>query len=380
MKRKITLVCALLVSAFTNATTAQLNQWPQAGPTCGMDAAMAKMPLEVKAEMSGAAFAAQSGELLLYINFNANGSTVRPGFGNADTLTTPIVSSVSFCPPPLLSEEQKAEIVKLVSDDFSPFNIRVTTDAAEFLAYPRLNKQMCLITTTPSVVGFPSSDLGVSPFAGIGFRLPGDFAFAFSSAVNGDPKFVAAVVSHETGHLLGLGHQHLYSDTCSFLSEYHPGFGSGPLSFDPLMGDAIGDGINNWFAQSCLDPTYLLPQNDYDLINSQVVVRPDDFPDERPGRVVDANIISGVIERAGDVDFIRINFKSPGPVVITSDNIDLKVSLLNLGGRVIYEINDPAGTNVTIPSASDMRYLKVEAASNDNMSAQFMTGKYQVSF
>jgi hypothetical protein len=279
-----------------------------------------------------------------------------------------------------LTQAQKDEIARLVRDDFSPFNIRVTTDAAEFAAYPRSNKEMCLITTIPQVIGQPSGVAGVSPFIGLGLRLPGDFAFAFSSAIGNTPTDVAAVVSHESSHLLGLGHQHRFGDSCNFLAEYHPGFGSGPLAFDPLMGEAFTDGINNWFAQSCPDPFFGLPQNDYDFINNQVEVRPDDFPDAAGGNTHPAGAFDGILERGGDVDFIRISFKKPGSVTIASDNIDLKVTLLTSGGHVVDEFNDPGSRDVTIPSAGGMRYLKIEAASNDNMSAQFMTGTYRVSF
>ncbi len=44
------------------------------------------------------------------------------------------------------------------------------------------------------------------------------------------------------------------------------------------------------------------------------------------------------------------------------------------------EFNDPEDINVTVPKAVGMRYLKVEAASNANMSSQFMTGSYKVVF
>jgi hypothetical protein len=42
--------------------------------------------------------------------------------------------------------------------------------------------------------------------------------------------------------------------------------------------------------------------------------------------------------------------------------------------------NDPDSPNVPVPSLNGMKYLKIEAASNGNMSAQFMTGTYRVIF
>jgi hypothetical protein len=380
MKSSKMLAWALLVAVITQTTLAQIDESPQAGPTCGTDAAMARMPAESKSMMRASAVAAQSEELLLYINFNPNGSIVRPGFGNADTLTSSIVNGQRFCPAPLLDQAQQDEIVRLVSDDYSPFNIRVTTDAAEFAAHPRLTKQMVLITTTPSVISHPSGTGGVSPWAGLGMRLPGDFAFVFSSTYGNLPQDVAGVVSHESAHLLGLGHQHVFTETCGFLGEYHPGFGTGPLSFKPLMGNGIGDGIKNWFTQTCPGPTFGQPQNDYELINSQVAVRPDDFPDEPEGEIVEDTEITGVLERARDVDHVKINFRKPGPVFISSDNIDLQVALLKPNGQVIETFNDPDTTNLVIPAGKGMKFLRIRAKRNENMRRRFMTGTYHISY
>lgn len=366
-----------LTLVFTAVVSAQ-KEAPPAHPICGTDQAMEKIPHAARQDMIASSSVFRASELLLYLNFN--GGMLRPGFGNAENLTSELVSRPTGCPAPFLTQAQKDEIVRLVSDDFSPFNIRVTTDATMFFAYPRNNKEMLIVTTSPQVIGQPFGVAGVSPFAGIGFRLPNNIAFAFSSVVGNNPSDVAAVISHESAHLLGLGHQHLYSDSCNFLTEYHPGFGSGPLSFAPLMGEGFSRGVNNWFAQSCTDPFFGVAQNDYELINSQVEIRADDFPDTPDGSTIAAERVNGVLERAGDVDFLRINFKGRGAATITSNNIDLKVTVLTPGRHVVEEFNDPESTGVTIPLVMGMRYLKVQAASNENMSSQFMTGTYRVTY
>lgn len=373
MNKLLALITGLVILPLLLAENAQ----SQNTFSCGMEQAMERMPQSLKEAAEASATTFRSSELLLYINFNPDGTTVRPGFGSADNLTSSIVRSTSFCPPPSLTQAEKDEILRLVSDDFSPFNIRVTADAAEFAAYSRPNREMCLITTVPQVIGMPSGVAGVSPFSGVGNRLPNNFAFAFSATAGNDPGDVAAIVSHESAHLLGLGHQHQFGETCNFIYEYHFGFGSGPLAFGPLMGDGFTTGINNWFAQACRGP-FFPPQNDYSLINDQVEVRADDFPNDAGGATIPSESFDGRLESGGDVDFIRINFRNPGPVTISSDNIDLKVTLLTPGGRVIGEFNDPDTRDVTIPSANGMRYLKIEAASNENMSSQFMTGIYRV--
>ena len=355
------------------------SQTQEAPAWCGMDRAAAEMPseLQVGTSDSAAGFALQSNELLLFLDFD--GALVRRGFPNASGLVSRIIGvSAAFCPAPDMTATEKERVVELVKDDFSPFNIRVTTDQAEFDNYPAANKHICIVTTVPSVVGGSSIEAGIADFANVGVRLASNPCFVFASELANDPDDVASVTSHESGHTLGLGHQHFFTNGCIFQSEYRGTAGTGPTSFGALMGIALGGGITNWFDQPCLSPFFGVPQNDYELIGSQVAVRGDDFPDAPGGDVLEHNEFTGVLERAGDADFVLINFKAPGPVTVSSKNIDLKVSVLTPGERLMQEFNDPEDTNVTIPIGVGMRYLKIEAADNANVSARFMTGKYKV--
>ena len=342
-------------------------------PVCGRDEAMARMTKEARDQMIASSTAFQASELMIYLNFD--GATIRPGPENAGNLTSSIVRC--NCPAPTLTQAQKDEVIKRVADDYSPFNIRVTTDQAEFLEYPAAFREMVLVTTTPGVAGFGNGVGGVSPWQLPGFRIPNSISFVFASAFSNDPSDVASVISHESGHQLGLDHQHRFSPTCDFFGEYHPGFGSGPLAFSPIMGIGLA-GIDNWFTQTCADPTNQYFQNDYSKINDQVTVRTDDFPDSPSGSPQPNGPITGVLEHGYDVDYVRVKFRNPGPATVSSDNIDLKVSVLSGGGEVIAVYNDPDSTNVTIPSVHGTRYLRIEGESNANMSSVFMTGTYRI--
>lgn len=355
---------------------------PQAGTyACATDVSSASLYFSILDKQKSRTESAdlRAGELLLFLDLD--GAFVTRGNPNSSGTSSPIISRSAICPPPNLTAEKKARIVELVRDDFSPFNIRVTTDQFEFDNYPSSNKQICILTTRPGVVGFDNQTAGVSPFAGLHFRMSSNPSFVFADALGNRVEDVAAVISHESGHGLGLGHQHGYDSACNIRGEYHLGFGSGPLAFLPTMGSGIGVGVSNWFAQPCLEPIFGEAQNDYDLINEQVSVRADDYPDV-PGHslIKEQGIVSGVLERGGDIDYLRLNFRRGGPVTVTSDNIDLKVTLLNAAGVVLAEFNDPDTTSVSIPNAVGVNYLKVEAAGNENMAAQFMTGTYRVNF
>lgn len=345
-------------------------------PVCGRDEAMARMTKEARDQMIESSMAFQASELMIYLNFE--GAIIRAGFENAGNFTSSIVSGTRNCPAPTLTQAQKAEVIKLVTDDYSPFNIRVTTDQTEFMAYPSAFREMVLVTTTPGVAGYSNNIGGVSPAAGPGVRIPNSISFVFASAWGNDPTEVALTISHESGHQLGLDHQHRFSSLCVFQGEYEPGFGSGPLAFTPIMGAGLSPagGIDNWFAQTCTRNGY--SQNDYSMITAQVTARTDDFPDSPSGSPQPNGPVTGILENGFDVDYVRVKFRNPGPATISSDNIDLKVSVLNGGGEVIAVYNDPDSTNVTIPSINGTRYLRIEGESNANMSSVFMTGTYRI--
>ena len=364
--------CQKRVEIPPTKNTSQEKQQPS---RCGMKEAMANLSPEIRSALAskGEATTFQAAELLLFLDFD--GAFVRPGFPNPTGSVSSIVTGVRYCPQPSLTQAQIIEIIELVKDDYSPFKIQVTTDQAVFDAYtPTRNKELCIITTVPSVIGMPSGVGGVAPWYGPGIRAPYDPSFVFANLYGGNLRDIALTVSQEVAHTFGLDHQHYYNEEdCHFIFEYHPGFGTGPLSFAPIMGGGFNKRISNWYGQSCE------VQNDFVFLNNQVELKPDDFPDSPTGNTsINANEINGVLEQTGDMDFMRINFRNPGPVTISSENIDIKVSLYTMGGHLLAEYDDPDDTNVTIPSANGMRYLKIEAVSNANMSSQFMTGQYKV--
>ncbi len=364
-----------------NDSSENFYKQQQQVPRCGMEEAMALLPADARSAMAQASVAAlaRAGELLVLLDFD--GAVVRPGNGNAQggDVRSPLVNSTRFCNAPNLTAEQKNIIIELVKDDFSPFEIQFTTEQAVYDAYSIANKQVCIITTSPSVLGFSSGISGVAPFAGLSFRLNNNPCFVFASVFGNFLSETAFTISHEVAHTIGLGHQSLYNQNCNFSFEYHPGFGSGPLSFVPIMGNSFGKRIMNWFAQPCLVPGYGISQNDFEFLNNQVELKEDDFPNQPGvGTIVSESEITGVLEQAGDVDFIRINFRNPGPVTITSENIDIRASLFSPSGQLIAEYENPDDIYVTIPSVNGLKYLKIEAASNTNMSSQFMTGQYKI--
>jgi hypothetical protein len=384
MKRSFTLAAAIVFAVTAQAFTQVPGAWDLSFNYCGMDVSMARMPRDRRAELARFAEIPQTAapQLLLFVDMD--GAVVAGGFANPTGYVSPLVSGTTTLPAPALTAQQKADIIKLVREDYSPFNVVITTNQADFDSYPTAaNKEICIVTTTPTIVGMPAGLTGNSPFNNIGTRLPYNPSFVFSSSVGNDTIAVAATISHEIGHTLGLYHQHLYNESCTAVSEFHPGFGGGRTAFQPLMGAgtaATAAGMFNWFAQACVEPNFLATQDDFALINSQVVLKPDDFPNVLGGTPISARVVNGTFEQAGDVDYVATNLKWRGPVTVTSENVDLKVSAYNGRGELVQTFDDPLDRNVTLPRMSRIRSLKIERAPNPNMPPQFMVGGYVINF
>ena len=362
----------LTEDATTSATVQQLI------PVCGAPATPGDNSEWKSAQVTDPSPAAA---ILFLLDFN--GAVVQKGDPNPSGYHSHIIlPNTASCPPAALSPSAIEQIVERVKDDFSPFNIDVTTDESVYAAYTANDKHVCIITTLPGVAGFSSVTGGIAPLTSPRSRNPFNPSFVFSQSWFNVVQDVANIVSHELAHTMGLSHQSEYNNQCVLLNEYHPGFGTGPLSFAPLMGNPYNKRITNWYAQSCNSPFNGLSQNDFELLSDVVSLRSDDYPDAVGEKIkpAPATTFTGILETPGDADFIYIKFKSPGTVTIRSENIDLKASLYNPGGQLLASYNDPENTGITIPDARGTRYLKIEATSNLNVSAQFMTGQYTVSY
>ena len=343
---------------------------------CGTERAMAKLTPAQKQQLRRYSVkgSVPANELLLYLHFT--GATIRPGFANATGFVSPLVKGTSNVPPPTMTAAQIAETIELVKDDFSPFNIQITTDYNTFLNYPIAFKQIAIISTLPSTIGM-SGVSGVSPWVGIGTRLFSNPSFTFASTLGNVPEDVANVISHEVGHGLGLTHQGRFTIGCAFDIEYQPNIGTGPLAFGPLMGEALAPSISNWWSQACTHPVDGGPLHDFSLISNQVVLRPDDVPNVAPGGSA-STPFNGVIEKAGDSDLVRVTSGFADFLSVRSSNIDLVASVFATNGTLIGRYIDRDRSGLTFPIPSGASDIRIRPASNANMDAVFMTGRYRL--
>jgi len=350
---------------------------------CGTTAAMANLSPEQREEIlrNSVTSLVPANELLLYLHFGP--ATIRPGNADSTGFRSPLVNANRNVPAPTMTAQQISQAIDLVKDDFAPFNIRITTNYNEFLSYPIANKHLNIITTLPSVLGMSSDTGGVAPWAGIGTRLFSNPSFTFAQGWGNNPIAVADTISHEVGHTLGLAHQVHFTANCGFIFEYHPTIGTGPLGFGQIMGFGLQDnlyqGISNWWSQECPHPQYGGPLHDFELLSNQVVLLPDDFPNSAGFAFPEGTTtlpVTGVLGESGDVDFIRIDLTTGTTLAATSGNIDIEASVFETDGTPIATFNDPLSPSVNFLVPSGPKDIRIRAASNANMDAQFMTGQY----
>ena len=184
---------------------------------------------------------------------------------------------------------------ELVSEDFRPFNVNITTSEAVFNRYPRNQRMRCIITPTNFTGG------------------AGGVAFGGSFSWNDDtpcwvfmpsPKAGGEAASHELGHTVGLAHDGRTSPQ----ENYFAGHGD----WAPIMGVGYYRPITQWSRGEYSNANNR--QDDLSIIAGYLNYRGDDHGNNFAGSTtinINANNQitrqQGVIERTGDLDFFRFN-------------------------------------------------------------------------
>lgn len=294
---------------------------------------------------------------VLYLNFD--GQTVTNTLWNSNFNNgNPIVAD-----PALLSETEMNEIWKLMSEDFRPFKLNVTTDESVFNS-AAVNRRMRVIFT-PTNYFYPNAG-GV---AYIG-------SYTWGGTTNGETpcwvwntgvKGAGEAGSHESGHTMGL----LHDGRTSPQEEYF----AGQASWAPIMGVGYYVPVVQWSKGEY--PNANNTEDDLSIITTQngFGYRADDHGNainNATPLVVDANgIVSaasnkGVISGRSDVDVF--SFTSNGGNVALSvnpdpgyPNLDIMLKLRNAAGTVIATFDPPGmAANMEATLAAGTYYLVVD--------------------
>jgi Metallo-peptidase family M12B Reprolysin-like len=165
-----------------------------------------------------------------------------------------------------------------------------------------------------------------------------------------DGKSIAEIVSHETGHNLGLSHDGQTNGT-----EYY----GGHTNWAPIMGVGYGQPVTQWSrgeyssANNTEDDLSIIPSNG-------AVTLADDYPNDPAAAapVADNTPVTGVITSDPDVDVFGIDHAggtlaaSAVPAAFAPD-LDIKLTVRDASGTVVATV-DPPVNRVSATSATGM--------------------------
>lgn len=268
--------------------------------------------------------------------------------------------------PSGMSDADVQEHWEVVSEDFRPFNMNITTSESVFNTYPKNRRMRCVVTPTNTAA--PGAG-GVAYLRSFGWDndVP-CWVFITSGKSGGEAS------SHEIGHTLGLSHDGRISPA----DEYYAGQGD----WAPIMGVGYYRNITQWSrgeynsAKNTEDDLAIMSGTDWG-----VGYRTDDFGNsisaaanlviESNGNVSSAQN-KGIIERTTDLDFFAFN-TAGGNITLNVNTVarhgdlDILVKLFNSSGAQIGSFN-PAGLNalVTANLSAGRYYISVDGTGAGN--------------
>ncbi|HYG38576.1 MAG TPA: carbohydrate-binding protein [Cytophagales bacterium] len=264
--------------------------------------------------------------------------------------------------PSGMSDAAIIESWEIVSEDFRPFNVNVTTNEAVFNSYPKNMRMRCIITPTNTAAP------GAGGVAYIGsFNWNDDtpcWVFMLGA------KSSAEAASHEIGHTFDLHHDGR--------TNPNEGYFAGHGDWAPIMGVGYYEPISQWskgeynYANQFQDDLAIIAGTKFN-----VGYRNDDHSNSVSGATALArNNTSvsgrGIIERTSDQDFF--SFASGSGTVNLNVNtvsrhgdLDILVRLHNSSGGVIGTYN-PAGLNASFSAnvSAGTYYVSVDGTGAGN--------------
>ncbi|UOQ72255.1 carbohydrate-binding protein [Hymenobacter cellulosilyticus] len=246
------------------------------------------------------------------------------------------------------------EFWELVSEDFRPFSMNVTTDEAVFNSYPKTMRMRCIITPTNTA----------APGAG-------GVAYLTSFNWNDDtpcwvfmtsPKAGGEAASHEVGHTLGLSHDGRLNPK----EEYYDARSSAG-NWAPIMGAGYYKPVTHWSRGEYASASQT--QDDLAIMASatyNVGYRNDDHSGSISGATNlarNGNSLSGsgIIERTGDQDYFA--FSTSGGTVNLNLNTVGRHGNLDIVGRLFTSSGTQIGTFDTQGSLSTTLSANLSAGS-----------------
>ncbi|MGZ3837754.1 MAG: hypothetical protein ACXVMS_04860 [Flavisolibacter sp.] len=283
--------------------------------------------------------------------------------------------------PANLTVSEVDRILQRVEEDFSPFDVTVTTDEDVYNATDPFKRMRVIITENWDWFGVVGGTAFNNSFTW-GNNTP---CFIFSTLLGYNEKYIAEAISHETGHTLGLLHQAVYDSSCNFISEYNQGVGDGISGWAPIMGIGYYKNVTTWHK----GPTVLgcnVIQDDVAILSGVLGLKPDENMAMSKSAQFSSSTV-GIINNSNDTDYYFLDVKQPTTVLAQPDclgngegaNLNLKISVYDKKGVLVEAVNDPASLSARVTLPKDQYYIGVETQASQNQTRYGMLGKYTLS-
>lgn len=267
------------------------------------------------------------------------------------------------CAPSGLSDAEIQEIWEIVSEDYGPFQLNVTTNEAVYQAAPATRRMRCIIT--PTRFGNIGGGVAYSKNGG-SFKYGNEtpcFVFTPRNVVT-----LGETVSHEVGHTFSLNHDGRVTPK----EEYY----AGSASWAPIMGDNFNNkpSVTHWSKGEYNYASNTI-QDDINIIatNFGFTFRVDDYGNDFIGAsslgadiAGNVNNKTGIIEKSTDLDVfffktsggnLSLNFKPAA----RHANLNISVTLKN-SSNVVVASNSPAGlaASLNLNLAAGTYYIVID--------------------
>jgi hypothetical protein len=294
----------------------------------------------------------------MYLDFN--GHTAQDTAWGNGAITAPAYDADGD--PSTFNASERERIYQAflsVSEDYRSFDLDITTQepAADRITRSGSSDQVygTRVVITPKDV--TNCGCGGQAYIGV-FDNPNQHAmyqpaWAYASA-NLDGKSIAEIISHESGHNLGLTHDGQTGGT-----EYYPGH----TNWAPIMGVGYGQPVTQWSkgeytgANNTEDDLSVIPSNG-------AATLADDYPNDPAAAapLTDNTAVSGIITSDADVDVFSINHgggtltAAALPAQFAPD-LDIKLTIRDAAGTVVATVDPPVHrVSATEATGMDARF------------------------
>ncbi len=290
-------------------------------------------------------------------------------------------NSIITCAPANLSSVAMNRIISRVSNDYSPFNIIVTTDEAIYNAAPVNRRMRVILTETWQWYGQTGGVAYIGSFTW-GNNTP---CFVFTSLLNYNDKQIGEAASHEAGHTLNLRHQAVYNGSV-LTSAYNYGTGTGEIAWAPIMGCGYYRNLTTWH-NGPNDMSSNSFQDETAIISALVGYRTDDFSNTISGARILTSLWTGTINSSSDIDFFYVNITATKTLKVKpvnigtgheAGNLDLVMHIYNSSGEMMSTIEDPLALNAVTTLNPGQYYVSVSTIANANTTRYGMLGLYTI--